>query len=285
MARKRRRRKKLSDQRKLSERYRLAADEIALDDDLESAIGVYQQATAIDDSNADAHVGLGDSYMASELTAKAFRAYKQALKVHPRHAQAHAALADFLLRHGYLKQATRAQERAVECDPKHPYLNYRLARLYALSGRFDRAEEQVGVAIELDGEEALYHYRLGEWRARRGDWKAARSAYANAARNSPLDDFYLVRLACMLIRLDSRTVALRALKRTVRIDPDNPAHRYLLGELMVLMGDLEAGNEQVRLAGELDEYDREYIRRVKLRSGQLAEDEELITLSPIEVPT
>ncbi len=285
MARKRRRRKKQSDKRKLSEHYRLAADEIALDDDLEGAIGVYQQATAIDDSNADALVGLGDSYMASELSAKAFRAYKQALKVHPRHAQAHAALADFLARHGYLKQATRAQERAVECDPDHAYLSYRLARLYAFSGNFDRAEEQLGVAIKLDGEEALYHYRLGEWRARRGDWKAARTAYANAARHSPLDDFYLVRLAGALIRLNLRSLALRALKRAVRIAPDNRAHRYLLGELMILTGSLESGNEQVRLVGELDEYDREYIRRAKLRSGQLDEDEELITLSPIEVPT
>ena len=93
-----------------------------------------------------------------------------------------------------------------------------------------------------------------------------------------------MRLAVALIRLHQRRDALKALARAVRIDPANRAHRYLLGELLVLMGQLHAGNEQIRRAGGLDEYDLDYVGRLKLRSGQLREDEELVTISAIDVP-
>jgi len=156
--------------------------------------------------------------------------------------------------------------------------------MYQRAGQLDHAEARLAQAIALDEGEALYHYKLGELRAHRGQWAAAALCYQAATRCSPLDDFYLVRLAAVLIRLQRRPDALVALERAVRIDPANRAHRYLLGELLVLMGRLEAGNEQIRQAGGLDQYDLDYISRVKLRSGQLLPGEEPIIISAIEVP-
>ncbi|MFW6437855.1 MAG: hypothetical protein ACOCZ7_02470, partial [Armatimonadota bacterium] len=64
--------------------------------------------------------------------------------------------------------------------------------------------------------------------------------------------------------------------------PDNRAYRYLLGELLMLMGELEAGSMELRRAGRLDHYDQDYVRRVKRRSGQLREDEKLVLVRAIE---
>jgi len=196
MARGRKRtRRKQSERRRLSEQYRLEADVLALEGDIEAAREGYERAASIDETNAEALVGLGDTYVFSEMPAEAYRAYKQALSVHPRHGPAHASLAEFLARHGYLKQAIRAQERAVECDPKRSYFHYRLAMLYQRAGNLDRAEERLQHAIGLDEREALYHYKLGELRARRGQWAAALGCYRAATDCSPLDEFYYVRLA------------------------------------------------------------------------------------------
>ena len=101
---------------------------------------------------------------------------------------------------------------------------------------------------------------------------------------APLYYFYQVRLASALLRLGRREAAEKVLRRTVRIAPDNRAYRYLLGELLMLLGDLEAGSEELRRAGRLDDYDRDYVRRVKRRSGQLEEGEKLVLISAVEIP-
>ena len=115
-------------------------------------------------------------------------------------------------------------------------------------------------------------------------WALAARAYLEATRCSPLDDFYHVRLATTLIRMGLRPAAIKVLRRTVRICPDNRAYRYLLGELLVLVGELEAGSDQLRHAGRLDNYDRDYVRRVKTRSGQLRDDEKLVLISAVAIP-
>jgi len=50
----------------------------------------------------------------------------------------------------------------------------------------------------------------------------------------------------------------------------------------MLRGELEAGSAELRHAGRLDYYDRDYVRRVKRRAGQLREDEKLVLVSAIE---
>ena len=50
----------------------------------------------------------------------------------------------------------------------------------------------------------------------------------------------------------------------------------------MLMGELEAGSDELRRAGKLDYYDHEYVRRVKTRSGQLRGDEKLVLISAID---
>ncbi|MGD9495757.1 MAG: tetratricopeptide repeat protein, partial [Armatimonadota bacterium] len=191
---------------------------------------------------------------------------------------------DLLARNGRVQDAIGEMELAVECDPQRPYYCYRLAELYVRSGDEEMAEAALRAAIALDPGEGLYRYKLGELHCRQGQWLEAAQAYLRATECAPLDDFYHVRLATALIRLDRRQAALKVLSRTVRIAPENRAYRYLFGELLVLSGDLEGGNEQLRRAGHLDDYDRDFVRRIKQRSGQLRDGEKLVLISAIETP-
>ncbi|MBD3293572.1 MAG: tetratricopeptide repeat protein [Armatimonadia bacterium] len=268
--------------RRLSGRYCDAGDEQALQDDVSGALAMYQRATELDADNDRAYIGLGDVHVLADRDDRAMAAYRKALAKKPNSADAHFCIADLLARGGQLREAIYAMEEAVDLAPERAYYLYRLADLYVRVGDVEMAEEALLCAISIDPDEGLYRYKLGELHVLAGDWVPAAQAYFAATQCAPLDDFYHVRLMSALMRLDRRPAALKVLRRTCRIAPDNRAYRYLLGELLVLMGELEAGSAELRRAGKLDYYDQDYVRRVKRRSGQLREDEKLVLISAIE---
>lgn len=271
--------------RRLSGRYCEAGDFHALQDNVPDALVSYQRAAELDGDSTRAYVGIGDAYVLVDRDDRAEHAYQQALSKDPGNAEAHFCMADLLARAGRVREAIDEMEMAVDCDPERAYYAYRLAELYVRIGDGEMAEQALHCAIAIDPDEGLYRYKLGELHARGRDWMLAARAYFAATQCSPLDDFYHIRLAAALIRLDRRPAAVKVIRRTCRIAPDNRAYRYMLGELLVLEGDLEGGSDHLRRAGRLDAYDRDYVRRIKHRSGQLEEDEKLVLISAVETPT
>ncbi len=227
---------------------------------------------------------MGDAHLLADRDDRAMAAYRQAAANQPDDAEAHFCIADLLARSGRLRDAVYEMEEAVALDPERAYYYYRLADLYRRTGDLEMAEEALLCAISADSDEGLYRYKLGELHMMSEDWMPAARAYLAATECSPLEDFYYIRLAAALIRMDRRAAAIKVLRRTCRIAPDNRAYRYLLGELLMLVGELEAGSEQLRAAGRLDHYERDYVRRVKTRAGQLREDEKLVLVSAIDTP-
>ena len=61
--------------------------------------------------------------------------------------------------------------------------------------------------------------------------------------------------------------ALAQLRRAYLISPDTGVYLHLIGELLLLSGDHESALEAYQRAGQLDEYDRDWVRRWHLRSG------------------
>ena len=109
--------------------------------------------------------------------------------------------------------------------------------------------------------------RIGDQLAEEGVLDAATMSYEAACRHAPADDFYHIRLAVAYARQEEHDKALAIFRRAILIEPRNPAYRFLLAEHLVEMGYEDFAQEQYRIAGRLDQYDLDYVRRVRSRFG------------------
>lgn len=242
-------------------------NQLAGDGLLDEAIEQYERAAGLDGHNADVRVALADAYFAAEMPAKAYQAYRKALAIHPRHADAQFCLGEFFLHDGRPQAALVAMTRATQCDPGRAYYAYRLGELHWLIGNLELARRSIARATELAPDDAFYHFKLGDVLFARGDLGGAVQSYETAVRCSPLDDFYHIRLAATYRRQSLDVPFVLMLERSVTIAPGNAAYRHLLAKRLESMGHHERAQYHRRLAGSLDAYDREIVRRFELRCG------------------
>ncbi len=130
-------------------------------DDVQKAIGYFQQATRLDPNFALAYVGISQSYSLmpsySYLSPKeAFRqakaAAQKALEIDPSLADAHAALATIFAAYDWnWVEAEREFKRAIELNPNVADIHYRYGLIYLIPvGRTDEAIREIKRALELE---------------------------------------------------------------------------------------------------------------------------------------
>ena len=161
----------------------------------------------------------------------------------------------------------KAMARAVACAPDRAYYVYRLGEVHHLLGERAEVARLFSHAVKLAADDPFYHYKLGELHFRQGRLDEATVSYEAACRHAPADDFYHIRLAVAYARQEQHERALAIFRRAILIEPRNPAYRFLLAEQLALMGFEEYAQEQYRVAGRLDQYDQDYVQRVRSRFG------------------
>ena len=164
-------------------------------EDLEKAIGYYEQALQIDPNYARAWVGLSavhsrqadHGYLpVDEGYAKARKEAEKALELDPNLAEAHAHM-------GWIKRiydwdwtgADAAYKRALELEPANADVVRGAAVLAATLGRFDEAIALDRRAIELDPLRVAAHANLGLRAYYAGRWEEAEAAFRKALELNP----------------------------------------------------------------------------------------------------
>jgi serine/threonine protein kinase/Tfp pilus assembly protein PilF len=119
-----------------------------------------QKALALDDTLAEAHAVLGDSYAAQWDWSAAEREFKRALELNPNYANAHKLYWLYLSSLGRHEEALVEIKNAIRLDPLNLKYNDNLGQEYATGRRYDLALEQFKKVIEMDPSFASVHIDL-----------------------------------------------------------------------------------------------------------------------------
>jgi len=130
-------------------------------EDVQKAIGYFQQATRLDPNFALAYVGISQSYSMmpsysylspKEAFPQAKAAAQKALEIDPSLADAHGALATTFAAYDWnWVEAEREFKRAIELNPNVADIHYRYGLIYLIpAGRMDEAIREIKRALELE---------------------------------------------------------------------------------------------------------------------------------------
>jgi TolB-like protein/Flp pilus assembly protein TadD len=130
-------------------------------EDVQKAIGYFQQATKLDPNFALAYVGISQSYSMmpsysylrpKEAFPQAKAAAQKALEIDPSLADAHAALATTFAAYDWnWVEAEREFKRAIELNPNVADIHYRYGLIYLIpAGRTGEAIREIKRALELE---------------------------------------------------------------------------------------------------------------------------------------
>jgi TolB-like protein/Tfp pilus assembly protein PilF/predicted Ser/Thr protein kinase len=119
-----------------------------------------QKALAIDDTLAEAHAILADSYANQWEWSAAEREFKRALELNPNSANAHKLYWLYLSSLGRHEEALVEIKKAIRLDPLNLKYNDNLGQEYATGRQYDLAVEQFEKVIEMDPSFASVHFDL-----------------------------------------------------------------------------------------------------------------------------
>lgn len=140
------------------------------------------------------------------------------------------ALGFVLSAEGKPLEAAAALLRAAELQPNDAQAAYHAALAYAEAGRLPEAEQALRVAVGRDPRFDRAWYNLGLLLAQTGRLAEAADALAIAEQIAPHTAEYPFALATIWMRLGSRSAAIEAAKRVLRIDPSHIQAGKLLGQ-------------------------------------------------------
>ena len=136
---------------------------------------------------------------------------------------------------------------------------------------YDLALRHLETALKLDPENPAYLAEIGNIHALLGDLEAGQSFYRQALEQSSNEPLYTREFLKFSIKyhLDLHKVALPAARQLVLSDPDNPASLNIMGELLLVMGDiLNAERFFLRALAQNHEYDQAHLHLGDLYANQ-----------------
>lgn len=164
-------------------------------EDLEKAIGYFEQALRIDPNFARAWVGLSDTHSrqadrgyipVNESYANARQEADKALELDSTLAEAHSAIGWIKTFHDWdWTGADAAYKKALELEPANADIVRRSAVLAGTLGRFDEAITLDRRAIELDPLGVTTHFNLAIYTFYAGRWQEAEAAIRKALELNP----------------------------------------------------------------------------------------------------
>jgi tetratricopeptide (TPR) repeat protein len=263
---------------------------------LPESIEALRRTVALDPSNLEAKVKLGNIYVAgsrrdSKLVAEGERLANEVLQTDPNHIEAHILLGSVLFAQQKIDQAFAELNKAIELDPKRVESYLSLARFYIVTNEREKADETFKRAISINNNSPLAHTEYGKFLVQAGKVVEAEAELQKAIEVSPTDKnsrFVLASFYLVNNQLDKAEVAYKALadldkdkpeSQAVLADfyslarrpdeaikiyqgilaksPDYTQGHYRLTEILMSKGDLQGANAQVEGLLKKDQQDRQ----------------------------
>jgi tetratricopeptide (TPR) repeat protein len=139
------------------------------------------RALKIDDTLAEAHVRLAASKLYDEWDwTGAEREYQQAIALNPTNATAHQRYSTYLIAMGRTEESLVEMRRALELDPVSLIINTGLGWHLYFARRYDQAIEQYRKTLELDPNFSVAYLTLGEAYVQKARYQEAFAAFDKA---------------------------------------------------------------------------------------------------------
>jgi tetratricopeptide (TPR) repeat protein len=150
--------------------------------DLDSAAVLYQKALSLKAEYPDAHLNMGNIYLARGDTAKAIAALLQAIRLRPAYDLAYHNLGLVYEQNDRLSDARGSFEKALAINPDYPSALYGLGVVWFRMGDTARSVEYFSRALDLNPRYAPALYMVGVVRLKEGATASAVEAFQQSAR-------------------------------------------------------------------------------------------------------
>ncbi len=255
-----------------------------------------QKTVALDKSNLDARIKLGNYYVnwskgRPELIAEAERLANETLAADPNHIEAHILMGSILFGRNEKDKAFAELNKAIALNPNRVESYLSLALFYIATNERDKAEDVFKRAISINGNSPLAHAEYGKFLAQGNRLGEAEAELMKAVEVGPTDRYARTVLASFyfvnkqfdkaeasykaLAALDadkpqSQSVvadfyssigrlddAIKIYQDILRQAPDFLPGRYRLAEILLERGDTQGANAQIQEALKKDPHDRQ----------------------------
>lgn len=147
-------------------------------------IELYQMAIRVKPDFFPAYNNLGALYRRRGETAKALELYEKALSFNPQFAEAHSNRASIYISQGKPDAAVEELKQAIDTNSANPYIYHDLGQIYYSMGKYREAEDCFRKATSR-GDSPVFHLSLARTRLALGRTKDAISALRKAIKIDP----------------------------------------------------------------------------------------------------
>jgi serine/threonine protein kinase/tetratricopeptide (TPR) repeat protein len=156
------------------------------------------KALELDDSLAEAHTTLADTYLYYDWDfAKADQEFRRAVAANPNYPTAHQWYSECLFSVGRYDEAIAEAKRAQELDPLSPIINESVAEALFYARKYDDAIEQSKKTLEMDANLPAAHWDLADayvekkmYAEAAAEWQKALTLSGNSALAAALGEAY-----------------------------------------------------------------------------------------------
>lgn len=218
----------------------------------ERAATASRKALQLDPGIPDAHVALGQLYIATGRPEEAIRDLEHALQIRPDDPEAMLSLAQALGMSGKLERAEQTYQAAIAQRPQYWAGYNKLGVLYLTTGRLDQAIPQLRKAVELTPDNGRALANLSAALVMKSLFAEAVETSRRAIEVQPTNPGGFANLGTAYYYLDRFEESRDAFEKAVELSPNSAKYRFNLGDTLFAMGAEEemkqAYGEGIRLA-------------------------------------
>jgi tetratricopeptide (TPR) repeat protein len=197
---------------------------------LQQAFAALSQTVALDKTNQDAQLKLGELYLLSNKPAKAREQAEIVLVSSPQNTEGLILRGRSLINEQRYQEGAAELKKAIELDPKSMRAYIELARAYLFSKDPDAAEAALKQALAIEPRSIEVLVALGDFRVTTGKLDQAEAIYKQALDLAPENEEMYLRLAGFYQRFNKLTEAETTLQKLATLKPQDERPEILLGD-------------------------------------------------------
>jgi len=189
--------------------------------DYQAAAVAFSKAIALDKTNSDAYLKLGQAYLAAGSTDQALATYQQGVKDNPRDATLHVFLGEVYERNHSWEDAKATYRKALDLQPDNPIASNNLAYLLLQEGgNVDLALAMAQTARRAMPDSPSAADTLGWAFYQKGAYANAIDLFKEAVQKKPNDAVFHYHLGMAYEKADQPAAAREHLRQVLKISPN-----------------------------------------------------------------